>query len=135
MRQKIVDYTKEWQRLLDLDHFTIGISFVNGYKPDDSDTVAETSCYWQYRTAEITYYLALAKRTADIELVVIHELVHILVAPMADACKGKRQQCELAVENTARAILNVRKESSSVVHSQFNPGLFQLRDNPIRGGK
>jgi hypothetical protein len=85
---------------------------VSGSRADDEKCCADTDAMWQYRSAKVTFYLRpLATMTLqDIDSVIVHELVHVLLSSMESAVAGKHtDQCELAVENVARAILAIQK--------------------------
>lgn len=74
----------------------------------DSDCAADTSAKWQYRSAKITVYLpTVANHTdEDLEGIIVHELVHVLINPMESLMKDRdTNQCELAVENVALALM------------------------------
>jgi hypothetical protein len=76
--------------------------------------LAETEPDWEYRQASIEWNLGLTLARTDLELRrdIVHELVHVLVAPMEQLIQVgpkslKVKLCEAAVENVTRAILEV----------------------------
>ena len=73
---------------------------------------AETTTDWEYRQASIEFCLPVTILETDLELrrICVHELVHVLAAPMEMQVKDKplsNKLCELAVENLTRALLEV----------------------------
>lgn len=66
--------------------------------------------FWTYQDAEITFYLEQLKDTyKSLESIVVHELTHILLAPIASNLElGFEQQHEFTCENIARAFLKIK---------------------------
>lgn len=101
----------EWVKLLKLDWIDITLVRNDGCHAENEDVAADTTAKWQYRQAMIRAYLAaMATSTdAEIENIMVHELAHVLVNPMEDKVLSKYEdQCEMAVENVARALVDVR---------------------------
>jgi hypothetical protein len=72
----------------------------DGLMPTAARTTACTMTQWQYRTAEITWYLPSVAQISDKKLdwVTVHEFVHILNAPMATFLFDYLRDDEAAVE-------------------------------------
>lgn len=76
-----------WQTRLGLDHWDIQHTHIDTYFGDDSGqdhkVTATTHAQWQYMDANIKWYLPSAVRHNDetLEKILIHELVHVLLAP------------------------------------------------------
>lgn len=106
----VLEYSKEWVERLGLDHLTFHYRFLEAFKEDDdSETVADTACLWQYRVVTIRWFLpALCRMGAeDIRHDVLHEHIHALTASMEVELKSKHEKvCEFAVESLTLAILH-----------------------------
>jgi hypothetical protein len=108
LRTRIYAIVNEWLDLLEMRWLHITVSCSDSEHPDDSYTAADTDAKWEYRQAKITFYLpSIANHDdEDLEGIIVHELVHVLLAPMESLRKdSETKQCELAVENTARALI------------------------------
>lgn len=121
-----------WQTRMGLDHWDIEHIFLDSYfgeeGHDDYKVTAITESRWQYLQAKIKWYLPSAVRHDDevIEKVLVHELVHVLLAPeqaLVDTAIAQNsatlnssetdalteryyEHIELATEMTTKAILN-----------------------------
>lgn len=107
---EILNKTDDWQKRMDLTHYVINHNFLN-ILCDDESVIAETATNWQYREANINWYMdkvvTLGERA--LERTIVHELTHILTAPMEDNIKrGREEFAELAVEGIARAFIVMR---------------------------
>lgn len=79
------------------------------YAESSHFTCADTEFDWEYRAGAITFYLpACCPKTEDeLSEIVVHELIHVMLAPMEDVIKSRyNKQIEFAVETVARAILH-----------------------------
>jgi hypothetical protein len=80
---------------------------------EGSDRVAcSTTTDFEYRQASMDWCLPLIGAMTDLQLrrLVVHEVMHVLLAPMEMQISDKKlanQLCELAVENVTRAVLEV----------------------------
>lgn len=103
-----------WAERLGLHWCDIVLYRCDSRRADDEDCAADTDAKWQYRHASVRVYLpALANHTDDdIDGVMVHELVHILVNSMESSVPAsKTDKCELAVENVSRAILDTYRSA------------------------
>lgn len=101
-----------WVDLMAMEHIDIVNLFSDGLHGEEADTpevtAAITTASWEYRKAEIHWYLPMVAAMSDegLEEVVVHELCHVLLGPLKDHIKaGANKLEELATENAARAIL------------------------------
>jgi hypothetical protein len=113
---RILEATARWEHELEMGWLSIGHIFVDQVRGEESDdiesTAAVTYASWEYRHATITWYLPAVGTMTDEALndVVVHELVHVLLAPLRDHLKpGSIKQEEFATECVARAIVAARK--------------------------
>lgn len=88
----------------------IRLNLSEAQHPDDADCAADTSAKWEYRMSTITVYLPTISGHSDgqLRLVLAHELMHAIVAPMEALVKeteANTRQCELAVESLSRTFL------------------------------
>lgn len=102
----------EWEHRLDLPGIDIVHRFLETYKDgNDHSTVAETDSEWQYRAGVIRWYLPVALRLSehDLEVALVHEYVHVLIAPLEGVMPAKASDlCEYVVESIARALTATR---------------------------
>lgn len=103
-----------WQVRLGLAHWEIQHIFLDEFDGDDPNgnlkVTAYTEVRWNYEQAEIRWYLPSAARATDseIERVVVHELVHVLLSPeQADIPDKHAEKMELSTERVTRAFLNI----------------------------
>lgn len=97
-----------WTEVLELNWMHLVLYRSDTSNSDDADCAADTSAKWQYRSAKITVYLPTVANHSDEDLegIIVHELVHVLIHPMESLTKDKdTDQCELAVENVALALM------------------------------
>lgn len=108
--QKRVERTvKKWQTVMDLGF----ISIYNHFSDTESKNIAEVVTSWEYREAAIVWYNNQIRTLSQDELdsAAVHELGHIIVAPMSDHLPNKHHKLEeFVVESIAKAIMGVRNE-------------------------
>lgn len=87
VEQTITRAATVWQKRLGLGHWEIRHVFIDSFDDDQSNddykTTAITETRWQYLQAKIKWFLPSAARHDDAELerVLVHELVHVMLAP------------------------------------------------------
>lgn len=116
-RRKIRKLLDKWRPRMFLD----GWSIDNGYHDEpvgqsssaDYETVAVTSCKWQYKHATINWYVpALARFSPErLEETVVHELCHIVTDEMQEPDHPSyAKHAERVVTDLARGFLKTAKE-------------------------
>lgn len=114
---RVVALVEMWRDRMDLSHMDISNVFIPSLHGEEDggdaidDTAALTAGDWQYRSATITWHLPCVAVMTDraLEEVVVHELCHVLLCPLAHSLKvGSEKLEELATENVARALLRYR---------------------------
>lgn len=109
--QKNIEKTvKRWQTVMDLGFVTVH----NFFSDEEVEHTAEVVTNWEYREAAIIWYTMHAKDLTQDELdhAAVHELSHIMVAPMSDHLPARHLKLEeFVVESIARAIIGVRDGS------------------------
>jgi hypothetical protein len=98
----------EWQDRMDLGHVAITHSYLEAFNETDHLTVAETQAMWEYRTANVRWWLPSAARLdmKELESTLVHEYTHILLAPVELKIPDKHLELkEFTVESIARALL------------------------------
>lgn len=98
---------KRWQTVMDLGF----VSIYNYFSDEESKNIAEVMTNWEYREAGIVWYNQHIRKLAQEQLdeVVVHELGHIIVAPMSDHLPNKHHKLEeFVVESITKAIIGVR---------------------------
>lgn len=111
LRTRIYDIFNDWLDLLEMRWIDVSVQCSDSAHPDDAWTAADTDAKWEYRQAKITMYLPTIANHDDDDLrdIIVHELVHVLLAPMESLRKDSETKvCELAVESTARALIAAR---------------------------
>lgn len=88
------------------------VSIQNYFSDKEPPQTAEVITNWEYREAAIIWYPKAAELTQDeLDQCAVHELGHIIVAPMSDYLLVKHHKLEEFVcESIARAIIGVRNE-------------------------
>ena len=114
---RIERLASEWEPRLDLPGITVIHRYFENFGGDnDSGIIAETEVHYVYRDAVIRWYMPAVVRLDDTDLedCLVHEYVHVLIAPMELHIpeKFKGEQNEFAVENMARALLAVHRSKS-----------------------
>ena len=106
-----------WQTAMDLGFITVH----NFFSDEDPEQSAEVLTNWEYREAAIVWYAKANGMTQEeIDEVVVHELGHIIVAPMSDHLPNKHHKLEeFVVSSLTKAILGVRNEK---VRNRSNKG-------------
>lgn len=105
--QKNIEKTvKRWQTVMDLGFVTVN----NYFSDQDPEQIAEVVTNWEYREAAIVWYAKARDLTQDeLDAAAVHELGHIIVAPMSDHLPVKHRKLEeFCVESIAKAIIGVR---------------------------
>lgn len=103
----------KWVAILDMQWVEITLARNDSFHAEEEEVAAATSTKWSYRQADIRAYLPVivGYTDAQMDILVVHELVHVLVNPMEDELPSKyEKQCELAVESVARAIVAAHGE-------------------------
>ena len=110
-RVRILSRGQYWQQKLGMEWISITHKFTTA-RPD-TESGAETEGEWHYRQATVTWNLhcIVDLEDPDLDGLIIHEYMHICMAPLWDSLPVSIQNRveklnELAVENAARAVLS-----------------------------
>ena len=109
-KQRVENVLEKFIKPLGFAWWDVGVVFERQPSLDDTDNKeVQGTCqsFWQYRSATLTFYLASLSgvNDRDLEDMVIHELCHILVAPVEDySSPDKQDKTELATTNVAFAL-------------------------------
>lgn len=105
-RKRLKKYIDKWQTPCGFDWWGITHAFTRERDEQYRDAAATTTTQWQYRNAYITWVMPEVADLTDDELdeCVLHELCHILVAPLENYDPAMSDKTEFAVTNTQRAI-------------------------------
>lgn len=111
-KEEIRRLVDKWRPLLCLDDYTVTLTYSRERCSEDPFRGAYTSTFWVYRDAEITFYVPQLKNSyKTLESLVLHELVHIVLAPISSNLEpGCEQQNEFVTENVTRLLLKMRGE-------------------------
>lgn len=115
LKKKVERIAHYWRDILDLNGHRLRYKFIRE-RHTDRFTIAECSSLWQYKSHTITFYMpSVAECDDDTELEedILHELVHILIAPASgnDAPKDEhlREKVEFATQSVTYALIYARK--------------------------
>ena len=111
-KAEIKELVNKWVKILKLDNYIITSEYSRGVCHEAPDRAAITRVYWDYQEATITFYLDLMTDAyKSMEHVVVHELVHILLAPeQANLSDEYNQQMEFTTECVTLRLLAMEKE-------------------------
>lgn len=118
---------KHWHDQTGFGWWKVDLTYVRGEKENNADTAAETQTSWNYRSAHITFYLGVMRGMPfdEIENTVVHELCHILVAPMHQANDDQSEEQRQIMEFTTTCIAN------AMVWAGYMPRLRKKRGENI----
>ena len=113
LKSEILGLSDEWARVMQLSHYTSVHTFEDLH-PEEPEPYAETSVLWQYRHADITWYVdRIANDINLLENIVVHELTHLTLASLVEHVSDRYlEQSEFAVESVARALIGARNGRS-----------------------
>lgn len=103
--KKIVD---KWKITLGLGAHKLDIVWDRSTREDDANVAIHCNNSWQYRLIHWNVYTPVTSENSDEELehIIIHELSHSLLAPIAQAAPdGAENEHEFSTECVAQAIL------------------------------
>lgn len=105
LQNEIIGTTTLFQQVMNLGHIAISHTF-NTHEL--SETVAECNTLWEYQSADITWYLK-GHEDMDVENVAVHELTHIILAPIQEHVPRKHEKIsEWVTESIAKAIIRAK---------------------------
>lgn len=111
-RARVEKLWDKWFTSIGMGWWQVDRTFEREHKEDSYDTIAETFCNWQYRTANITFYLPVCADVDDdkLEEAIVHEFAHVLLAPLQDFRDDQaREITEHTVTTVARSIIWARR--------------------------
>lgn len=112
-KRRILDSVRVWKAIVP-ENMKVTHVFLEGDVDTDSpDVIAETKTHWQYHQATVRWSLrnAAPLTQAEIDGTLVHELCHVLVAPIElphrndDEDSPWNDICEHTVEAVAKAII------------------------------
>lgn len=103
LKAEIKEKVRFYKDLMGLGLWIITCDYSREICEDCPQRGAYTTAFWAYRDAKITFYLPLlAESTKSLDSAIIHELSHLLVAPMDGSSSDS--EMEFAVDSVALAI-------------------------------
>ena len=112
-KARVKKYIDKWFNAMGLGWFKVDMEWIRERYDSNPRVAAMTNTSWQYRHANIQWFLpALADNDDEfLEGIVVHEFVHILLAPLlaVDSEDDLPMQHEYATECVARAVLWARE--------------------------
>ena len=88
-QKDILACVKYWQKLFGLSRYKITVRF----ETEQQDSIAECGVQSEYELASINFNLKNINSPAEAEATVIHELLHIVLAPLATNAKVFAGEC------------------------------------------
>lgn len=107
--QKVWD---RWYTPLGMNWWRIDCNWEREREEDSWHTIGKTYCNWEYRTANITFYLPACVDLNDdkLEEAIVHEFVHVLAMPIHDCRDDQaREITEHTVTTIARSLIWARE--------------------------
>lgn len=112
-KKRVQAYIDKWFKAMGLGWFQVTMTWQRERDSDNPNTAARTISSWQYRNAEIIWFVPALVDNDDyfLEGIVVHEFTHILLSPLllVDAKEDLPLQHEYATECVARAIQGARE--------------------------
>ena len=111
-KKNIERTVSRWQTAMNLGNVTVH----NFFSDEEVPQTAEVVTSWEYQEAAIVWYTKNCEELTQQELdeAAVHELGHILVAPMSDHLPNKHHKLEeFVVTSIMKAIMGVRNERTS----------------------
>lgn len=108
-KKNIERTVSRWQTAMDLGFVTVR----NFFSDEEVPQTAEVVTNWEYREAAIIWYTKNCQDLTqeEIDSAAVHELGHIIVAPMSDYLPNKHHKLEeFVVESIARAIISISNQ-------------------------
>jgi hypothetical protein len=118
--KRIDEVVSLWRVPLGLSSYRINITYDRSYS-ENTEEAAKISVNWEYMQANLHFFLPIMDDQDDeqLECIIVHELAHILVAPIASE-DTDRKQYEFATEQVSRALLEVRNGKIPKTRSILN---------------
>ena len=118
LKKKVENIVDSWLGILGLTDHRISYKFLREYH-QDKYTVAQVFPLWQYKHHTIEFFmpsiessLTEHKSDWDVQEDILHELVHILIAPAAgnetSDNAAKNEMAEYATQSVTHALLRAR---------------------------
>lgn len=85
-KARVKELIDKWADVFELDQWNMTFMWTRVLNEDNSDCIAKTHGRWQYRHATIEFFLPIVAENDnddELERTVIHELMHIILLPMA----------------------------------------------------
>lgn len=99
-KEVIESFVSLWIGRLGLEHWALKQQFHTGLRPDSPDTAACTYSDWKYKHATVEFYLGVmaSMGAEEQELVVVHELLHVILNEIHGATDENRSEDDRAHE-------------------------------------
>lgn len=107
-KKRIIKIWDKWYKTLGMHWWRVDRYWERDYCEDSSSTLMITNSNWEYRTGSIRIYVPSCAEITDehLEESMVHEFVHILMAPLQDLRDDQaRQITEHTVVTLARSII------------------------------
>ena len=110
--RRVTKLVVKWSRIMGLDRWRGEITFLDQDRADTKDATfvacMDTEVSWPYRQYRTNVYPVIADMTDDeVEGLVVHELTHVLLAPMRND-EQARSTVERVTTDIEMALLSAR---------------------------
>lgn len=105
-KKRVMKSITKWKHILGLGAHKINIEWDRHTKESNPDVAIDCNNSWQYRLICLNVYTPVTVENSDDELehIVIHELSHTLLAPLAQSVDDEENVHEFATTCVAQAI-------------------------------
>lgn len=98
-RERVLAIFNSWRDLLSLNSHRFSISYDRN-NDNDKTTVARVWANWEYMTHHVKFYMPQVLEIEEddqLEELVVHELVHVLLDPLSKQLKEDGDEAKLAI--------------------------------------
>lgn len=84
-KKRINAFYDKWAPILGMGWYKVNLLFIRDTDTNEPETAAITSSQSQYRLASIRFFMPIiaSQSDEDLEHIIVHELCHILIAPLS----------------------------------------------------
>jgi hypothetical protein len=107
---------ERWQEPLGLDDWRVTWKFEREHSEELKDVVANCNVSWEYEMATVTWFIPQVLNCEfdddDLEQIVVHEIMHILLNEMREDTKKRINHEERVATRLAKAFIRTREAAT-----------------------